>query len=246
MNSEESIEKVVQYFLNNPTATNQEISASTGVSKSSVQRYLTKPNISNIKIPSTNRTIAEQILWNTRLGRQRGGRNTFQKYDVKKDESGKFVGLEVSKSSVDKGQVKNNDIMKAVLLFSKNPFLTIDELASLLGENYTSDYVYDCLKDSRIEQLFGTLIASSITQQLEYNRYGILRKFRENWGDELFNEAGLSDREKEILNCRFSEGEIGSAESVASRFGVSKTMITKIENRAFRKLQEYQAGIYRK
>jgi len=82
-----SKEKVVEYFLQNPTASNIEISAHTGVSKSSVQRYLSDPSIGDIPIPQLDRTISEQILVNTRAARQKGGRTTFKKYAAQFDSS---------------------------------------------------------------------------------------------------------------------------------------------------------------
>lgn len=239
-------EIVVDYFLKNPKATNIEISAHTGVSKSSVQRYLSDPAIGDISIPGLDRTIAEQILLNTKAARQKGGRSTFKKYAAQKDESGKFVGLTREDNSIDKEEVKKNDIVAIVLWFSKNPYYTIDQLASSLEGKYTSDYVYRCLNDPRVGEIFGNLIASSITQQLDNNRYGILRKFETGWGAELFASAGLSDREKEILEYRFSEEGIHSAEATAKAFGVSKTAITKAEDSALKKIQSYQENIVQK
>lgn len=241
-----SKEKVIEYFLNHPTATNIEISAATGVSKSSVQRYLSHPDIGDITIPSLDRTIAEQIYLNTVAARQKGGRNTFRKYAAKKDESGKFVGLEREALTLDKEEVKRADIINIVLWFSKNPYSTIDQIAESLEDKYTSDYVYRCLNDSRVEEIFGNLIASSITQQLDNNRYGILRKFETSWGAELFDSAGLTDREKEILEYRFSDEGIHSAEATARKFGVSKSAITKAENAALKKIQNYQESVVQK
>lgn len=241
-----SKEKVIEYFLNHPTATNIEISAATGVSKSSVQRYLSHPDIGNITIPSLDRTIAEQIYLNTMAARQKGGRNTFRKYAAKKDESGKFVGLEREETTLDKEEVKRADIINIVLWFSKNPYYTIDQIAESLEDKYTSDYVYRCLNDSRVEEIFGNLIASSITQQLDNNRYGILKKFETSWNSELFDSAGLTDREKEILDYRFSDEGIRSAEATARKFGVSKTAITKTGNAALKKIQSYQESVAQK
>lgn len=241
-----SQEKVVEYFLNNPTATNQQISAQTGVSKSSVQRILTKPEVGDINIPGLDRTISAQIHINTIAARQKGGRNTFKKYEAKKDESGRFIGLAKEESETDKEEIKKSDIISIIICFSRNPYSTIDQIANIFEGKYTSDYIYRCLNDPRVSELFGPLIASSITQQLNNNRYGILRKFESNWGDELFDSAGLSEREKAVLSYRFSDHGIRSAEAAATQFGVSKTAITKTEDAALQKVQNYQESIHRK
>ena len=134
-----SKEKVVEYFLQNPTASNIEISAHTGVSKSSVQRYLSDPSIGDIPIPQLDRTISEQILVNTRAARQKGGRTTFKKYAAQKNESGKFIGLAKEEVTTDKEEIKRKDIVSIVLWFSKNPYYTIDQLALSLDGIYTPD-----------------------------------------------------------------------------------------------------------
>ena len=149
-------------------------------------------------------------------------------------------------SDFDKEEIKRKDIVSIVLWFSKNPYYTIDQLALSLDGIYTPDYVYKCLNDPRVGEIFGNLIAKSITQQLDDNRYGILRKFENSWGVELFECAGLTDREKEILQYRFSSEGIHSADAAARQFGVSKTAITKAEDSALKKIQAYQESISQK
>ena len=249
-----SKQKVIEYFLENPTATNLEISEKTGISKSSVQRYLSDPSIGNITILKTNRTIAEQIRVNTQRGRQKGGRATFQTHQAQKDEKGRFIGTKKEIEEKDKEALKRQDIIQAVLYFSKNPYMTIDQIANDLegmktpgdGSSYTKDYIYRCLTDSRVGEIFGSVIASSIRQRLDENRYSILNKLENVWNPEFFESAGLTKHEIAVLHFRFSEEGIRSADAAAIYFGVSRNAILKSENNAIEKLKNYQAGMGQK
>ena len=131
-----SKEKVVEYFLQNPTASNIEISAHTGVSKSSVQRYLSDPSIGDIPIPQLDRTISEQILVNTRAARQKGGRTTFKKYAAQKNESGKFIGLAKEEVTTDKEEYKHGEKLTLSLTSKKENGENADAaiLVSILDE----------------------------------------------------------------------------------------------------------------
>ncbi len=247
-------QRVIEFFLENPTATNIEISAATGVSKSSVQRYLSEPSVGNITIPEVNRTIAEQIALNTQKGRQKGGRKTFQTHRAEKDELGRFVGTVKEEEEKDKEGLKQQDIFRIVLYFSKNPYMTLDQIAADLegirtpdsDAVYTRDYVYRCLTDPRIEELLGPVIAAAIRQQLDNNRYGLLNKIGNLWNPAIFAAAGLTDHEQEVLNFRFSTEGIRSADAAAAYFGVSRNAILKSENNAIEKLKTYQSGIGQK
>ena len=84
------------------------------------------------------------------------------------------------------------------------------------------------------------MIAKAVRQQLADNRYSIMKKFEDNWGQELFIAAGLTEREIQILNLRFSNNVITSVEAVALQLQVTHQMISKIENQALGKLEEYQ------
>ena len=237
---EEKQRRVIDFFIANPTATIIDISNGTGISKSSCQRYLNMPEYMNIIIPSTGHTISEQLMANKVAGNQKGGRTTFLTHTVKKDSEGKFVGTERDESGIDKEDKKREDIIRIVRYFSQNPYVTLDGIAEYFDKIYTRDYIYACLNDPRVEELFGKLIASAVKQQLVDNRYGLKRKFGDLWGQELFEQVGLSDREIQILNMRFSEDTIHSAEEVAYNLGISRQMVLKIEDRAFEKLEEYQ------
>lgn len=166
-------ELVFNYFLEHPSASMIEISIETGVSKSSCQRYLNLPEYCNVYIPSTQRTIKEQLEYNKNLGNQKGGRATFQAHEVKRDETGKFIGVTKTEEKIDREEKKREDIIKIVNYFSKNPYSTLEEIANFFDGVYTKYYVYDCLNDTRVEEIFGKTIASQIRQQLSNNRYSI-------------------------------------------------------------------------
>lgn len=235
----ESEIKVVEYFLENPHASMIQISAATGISKSSVQRYLNKPAIADIVIPELNCMIKEQIQNNLRKGRQKGGRNTFSAYDSIKDEQGRFMGLKETQIN-NKEEIKQEDIKKIVNFFSHFSHYTLDQLALELGSIYTSDYIYKCLTDPRVEEIFGRVIASAISKQLSDNKYSVLRKYDNCFGEELFEQANLSIEEINILKMRFNGENIRSAESVAIELGVSKTTVNNIEDKALAKIKQYQ------
>ena len=185
-------------------------------------------------------TIEEQLKTNRLLGNQKGGRNTFATHTVQKDESGKFVGTKKDTEEVDKEAKKRDDIKRIVRYFSQHPYDTLDTIVEFFDKVYTRDYIYACLNDPRVDELFGKLIAKAVRQQLADNRYSIMKKFEDNWGQELFVAAGLTEREIQILNLRFSNNVITSVEAVALQLQVTHQMISKIENQALGKLEEYQ------
>ncbi len=250
-----SRQKVVEFFLANPTATNLDISANTGVSKSSVQRILSDPRVGCIRIPKTNCTISEQILVNTKKGRQKGGRTTFQTHRALKDEQGRFIGTVEETEEIDKESLKEEDIRMVVVYFSKNSLKTMSEIADDLegiktpgnpNRTYTRDYVYRCLTDPRVEEVFGPMLATSVCHNLDLNRYGILKKL-DGFADlQYLEEADLTEHEKAVLSYRFSQEGIHSADDAAEHFGCSRNAILKTENRAIQKMRDYQAGIGQK
>ena len=196
--AEEKQRRVVEYFLENPTSSMDMVAAATKISKSSCQRYLTMPEYSSILIPSTGNTIEQQLKANRLLGNQKGGRTTFATHTVQKDESGKFVGTVKDAEDVEKEAKKKDDIKRIVRYFSQHPYDTLDAMVEFFDKVYTRDYIYACLNDPRVDELFGKLIARAVRQQLADNRYSIMQKFEDNWGQELFDAAGLSEREIEI------------------------------------------------
>lgn len=230
---------VIGYFLDNPTATIKQISNVTGESSSTIQRILNAPEHVGILISKTDRTIKDQLLHNKLMGNSKGGRTTFESYDAVKDQEGKFVGLSETQTS-GKEAAKENQVVEIALIFSKNPHLTIDELADLLDGDISRDLVYDCLTDSRIFEIFGSIFANSIRDRLEQNLYSILKKLPINFDIEMLAEIDLTDREKDVISRRLGYGKgLVSMDLVAADLEISRAMVLKIENRAINKIQKY-------
>ncbi len=236
MNTEEKKRLVVNYFLQNPYASINEISEYTNVPKSSCQRYLTSQTCSNILIPKTGKKISEQLYENRIKGNRKGGLTTFNNYHSTKDSSGNFSGL--VKGNKDAEAIKRNDIIYIVTYFSNNPYSTLKEISDYFENRYTVDYIYDCLTDNRVEEIFGASIALNIKKELFNNRYGMLRKFEGNIEEILSDESDLEKREIDILKYRFNNGDIRSSEDTAKYFGITKTMVTKIENKVLDKINK--------
>ena len=233
---------VVNFFVNNPTFSIIEVSSFTGVSKSTVQRILSNPEYSDI-ITITGRTIKEQLEYNLKVGRKKGGINSFMNNTATKDSSGRFTGSITVQNGENNELKKIEDIKIIVDFYSRNPNLTLDVLTSKINQkyntNYTRDYIYDCLLDSRVEELYGLLISSAISNNLTANYQGFIRKF----GIMIFtidelSKYELTDMEIAVLIYRFNNGTIKSATDAAKHFNCSKTNITNIENRALNKIKQ--------
>ena len=236
--------KVVDFFKNNPTASIIDIGNSTGVSKSSVQRILNKPSYCNIIIPLTGNTIRDQLALNKLNGRKKGGINSFNNIIILRDDSGKIIGSMVDTTGIDKEKNKQDDIVKIVKFFEINQYYTLGQIASEL--NYSRDYVYDCLTSPKVEEIFGHTVSVFIIDTLNNNNYGFLKKFSDKLDLDLFESAGLTEREIQVILCRYNNGEIQSSDAVARILGCSRQAITSTENRALVKLESYLGEIKKK
>lgn len=227
---------VVSYFINNPTASMIEISENTGISKSSVQRILNKSEYSNIIIKSTGNTIKEQLELNKLNGKRKGGRNYFQNNESIKDESGKFAGSKFVEADVDNEAEKQSDIKLIVEYFLYNPNNTMEQIANFLNQEhnkkYTKSYVYDCLLDNRVEELYGPIVKKTIKEQLSYNQQSFYKKFGFLSIDlQTLSLYNLTDEEISLLLYRFNNGDLRTTEETAKHFNCSRTVIEKVENR---------------
>ena len=162
---------VFEAFIKNPYQTIEELSKQTGISSSSCQRYLNLPKYKDVVLASTGITVKEQLQKNKQLGNKKGGLTIFETHESTKDEKGKFNGLTSNKTNVKKEDKKRKDIIRIVSYFSKNPYSTLDDMADFFNQEYTNSYIYDCLNDSRIDELFGKEISVQIKQQLSINRH---------------------------------------------------------------------------
>lgn len=167
---------VVKAFLENPNYTNEELSALTGISSSSVQRYLNNPIIKELFNEETFNKIRELIDSNIVNARKKGGINYFKNNEAKKDDEGKFVGSEKS-TNTNRLEKKCNDILIFSNMFLQNPNLTLQQIADFYNENYpykvqdvTRDYVYDCLSSKESYNLLADNLYDVISKQLEERR----------------------------------------------------------------------------
>ncbi len=154
MNQEEKEKLVVDYFMDHPTKYIKDIADEVNIPRSTVQRYLEK--YKKIKIKGQETTIEEQLKQNKRNGQKEGGLRFFEKNDSIKSEDGRFIGSMITDKK-DKEKQKQRDIIIIANYYLENATKTLSDIASELEEigPYTRDYVYDCLKDSRLVELIG-------------------------------------------------------------------------------------------
>ena len=88
---EMKILKVAKAFLENPVS-NIELSEITGISPSSVQRYLNDPEIINLLGQETFDRIQELLDYNRLTARQEGGIISTTNNKPLRDSNGKFTG----------------------------------------------------------------------------------------------------------------------------------------------------------
>lgn len=238
--------KIIDYFLEHPESTIKKISEYLDIPKSTVQRILNK--YGDIEI-SNSITIKQQLILNKKNGNSRGGKSYFQKYSPVKDLQGRFIGSQEDIGNVDKEKNKVQDIRIIVGYFSSNPQATLEsisqELTKKYGSKYTVSYVYKCLNDSRLEELFGKLISDSIREQLNNNRYNFFFKFDKSIINiDALTKIGLDANTIAVLLYRFNGGEIKSCDAAAQHFDCSKTTISNIEDKALIMINNYFSGNY--
>lgn len=167
---------VVKAFLEHPNYTNEELSVLTGISSSSVQRYLNDPTIKELFSEDTFNKIRELLDNNTLNARKKGGINYFKNNEALKDDKGKFVG---SKKADNPNRLGNkcNDILIFSNIFLQNPNLTLEQIADFYNKYYpykkqdvTRDYVYDCLSSKESYNLLADNLYEVISKQLEERR----------------------------------------------------------------------------
>lgn len=160
---------VIEYISEHPYAYIGEISEATGISKSSVQRYL--ESAKDKVIQSTGLTIEEQLKINKLRGQRKGGITSFENNDSIKDETGRFVGS-IKTQSQEKELQKQRDILVIATYYLSKSQISLQELAdelSVIGK-YTKDYIYDCLTDQRLSGLIGKERTIEIIKRLRESR----------------------------------------------------------------------------
>ena len=239
--TQEKYKLVVNYFIDNPTYTMIDIANQTGISKSSVQRILNKDEYADKIISKTGRTIKEQLTYNLNMGKKKGGKNSFQYNIALKDDNGKFIGSVENYDYIDNEEIKQQDIELIVDYYCTHSTDTLESIVEQINDKYnkkyTKAYVYNCLLDQRVEALFEPIVSEEIKNQLSNNYQGFFKKFGFISMDlETLSKYDLTDREIAILLYRFNNGKIKSTQEAAQHFNCSKTVITKIEDKALEKI----------
>lgn len=230
---------VVEYFKEHPNAFIGEVAFNTGVSKSSVQRYLQK--YVSILIPETGNTIGEQLQINRLRGQRKGGIQSFKNNDYIKDEKGHFIGSESTVSEADKEEKKCNDIKQICTYYLADKTISLTDLAHAFTElyGYSRDYVYDCLLDSRVSELLDVEKALEISKSLHDNRMSFYRKMKDIQFDinTVVNNPEFTLMEKKVF-IKIANDPEKSLQSIGEELGVSKTTVMKYENGAITKINE--------
>lgn len=223
-------EMVVNYFKEHPDMFIGEISMILKISKSTIGRYLNK--YGKEIIPGKNITIFEQLAINKQRGKRIGGNNSFKNNSFIKDEYGRFTGSIKDEGDIDKEAKKEKDILIITKAFLSNPTLTLEELHFLLNE-YSKDYIYDCLTGRKTQELLGEEVSEQISELLRKNHYSFSRKMNGISFDEIDMDS-LSEMEEEILQMR-NQGV--SLEEIARKYGLTHTTIMKIEDKIIKQQQ---------
>ena len=88
------LDTTIAFQITDYRGTNKEISEITGISKSSVQRYLNdKETIEKLFSKNLYKKIQESLKENIRQARSIGGINSTKNNIYLKDEKGKFIGI---------------------------------------------------------------------------------------------------------------------------------------------------------
>lgn len=177
MNKEKNILNVVKIFLENPKLTIKEISEITGISSSSVQRYLNDPIIKEIFNDETFEKIHDLLNQNKLTARRKGGINSFQNNEPIKDQNGRFIAVKKATNNC-RLEKKCNDILIFANIFLRNSNLSLQQIADFYNENYnldynkpvTRDYVYDCLNSKDSYELLANDLYEVISKQLKERR----------------------------------------------------------------------------
>ncbi len=230
---------IIAYFLAHPDSYIKDVAEATGISRSSVQRCLQKYSDLSIGSSDNNLTIGQQLRANQYRGKVQGGRTSFLHNRHIQDEHGHFQGS-VRDVDLKREDKKREDIRIICTYYLANKSFTLSEIADSLGElyDYSRDYVYDCLLDSRVSSVIGEDQAAQVEQTLEANRSDFYKKLGDiDLNDEILDAAGLSDKGRAVITER-KESPNMTLTSIANRYGVSRAAVAKLEDKAFAKIQE--------
>ena len=224
--------KVLEYFIEHPTAYIREIAEKTGIPKSSVQRYLQK--YAKFRLEN-GLTIEEQLQKNQDQGRKKGGITYYQNNEPTREENGRFTGSEAASCEQDKNELKKRDIIFFCDYYLEHYPITFKEMAEDLKElekvGVTKGYIYHCVTANDLENIIGADKAEEVHRRLEASRYSFDKKAGKKVEDLPIE---LSPREAMVAGLRRDNH---SQEQVGRIIGVSKGTIQKWEKRAIEKMK---------
>jgi len=175
---ERGIRSIAAFQATNYSGTNKELADITGISKSSIQRYLTdKKLVESLTDAETYTIIKDSLLKNKQEGKIKGGINSTKNSVAIKDEAGKFICRIPYEGPIDKEQQKKFDVvyLAGMYLFKD---ISIGQLASQTG--LSRDYIYDCLTSNLINTLLGENIETLLKKKLNSNYpTSMIRKIKE-------------------------------------------------------------------
>lgn len=176
MSREEIIKTVVNSYLKDSAKTIQQVSEETGISKSSIQRYLNDSHIMDIIDKETLAELQSKKIKNKVDGKKKGGINSFLNNVPLKNKDGKFTGNEKYEGNKDRLKEKYKTILELYkIIFSRN-CNSLDELTSYYNgqlpdsQKVTKDYVYDCLTSDYLNEVFDGKMHEDIQAWLNNNR----------------------------------------------------------------------------
>ena len=162
------VKAVAAFIATDYKATILDLVTITGLSKSSIQRYLNEEKIISELFNTEIANKVKQGLENNKVNaRIKGGLNSYRNNIAVKDYDGKFIGTIPHKTEEDKVEVKNEHIIKLarIYLSEKNTSLAILANVTKLSE----DYIYDCLTSKRVATLLGEDVADELRVKLSDN-----------------------------------------------------------------------------
>lgn len=176
MSREEIIKTVVNSYLKDSSKTIQQVSEETGISKSSIQRYLNDSHIRDIIDKETLAELQSKKIRNKADGKKKGGINSFLNNVSLKNKDGKFIGSKKYEGNKDRLKEKYKTILELYkIIFSRN-CNSLDELTCYYNgqlpdsQKVTKDYVYDCLTSDYLNEVFDGKMHEDIQTWLNNNR----------------------------------------------------------------------------
>lgn len=175
---ERIISSIAAFQATNYSGTNIELSEMTGISKSSIQRYLSdKRLIEQLTDTATYEIIRESIEKNKQAAKIKGGINSTKNSVVFKDKQGRFttrksyiknkkgdfVSINPYKDKLNREEQKKIDIIYLV-----DYYLTEDTSLEQMSINtgLTKDYIYDCLTSNIINEIIDEDMVLELREKL--------------------------------------------------------------------------------